>query len=282
MNEILDPPAERDLPPTVARKMRAQLLRSAGRRAAHRPRLRLAVIASMLLVVMSGVTAMVWDAPDGRDVQVLAIGPGELSPTLRDAAEQCLRWHASEEKRHAAEGKPAVALSLADLSVATERGDHALVLFMNDVGYATCDLRSAGRNREVSGGISADPWPHGKWLPGPVQKLLLTSTEHDGGDVSASGRVSERVQRLVLDHGNGHTTTARLSGGAFGLMTADARLKADENPQLVSYDKRGVEIDRRPLFQPEDQLDHCYTTPSGKLIYGKPSGTCRQAEAWKR
>ncbi len=99
--------------------------------------------------------------------------------------------------------------------VATERGDHALLLFMNDVGYATCDLRSAGRNREVFGGISVDPWPHGEWLPGPVQRLLLTSTEHDGGDVSVSGRVSERVQRLVLDHGDGHTTTARLSGGAF-------------------------------------------------------------------
>jgi hypothetical protein len=130
--------------------------------------------------------------------------------------------------------------------------------------------------------MSADPWPHGEWLPGPVQRLLLTSTAHDGGDVSVSGRVSDRVQRLVLDHGDGRTTTARLSRGVFGLMTADARLKVGDDPQLVSYDDRGVEIDRRPLFQPEDELDRCYTTPSGDLIYGRPAGNCLPAEAWRR
>ncbi|MEU6025329.1 hypothetical protein [Micromonospora sp. NPDC047134] len=115
-----------------------------------------------------------------------------------------------------------------------------------------------------------------------MNRLCTTFRGFAAGDLSVSGRVSERVQRLVLDHGDGHATAARLAGGAFGLMTAGARLKADDDPQLVSYDKRGVEIDRRPLFQAEDQLDRCYTTPSGKLIYGKPSGTCRPAGGWKR
>ncbi|WP_406042287.1 hypothetical protein OG799_01465 [Micromonospora sp. NBC_00898] len=282
MNEILDPPVERDLPPVAARKMRAHLLHAVARRPARTPRLRVAVAAAVLLVVTSGVAASVWDRPDGRTVQVLAMGPGELSPTLRDAAEQCLRWSAREEKTGSAGDGRQVLLSLADLAVATERGNRVLVLFMNDVGYATCDMQSAGPNQEPSGGGSAESWPHGEWLPGPVQRLLLTSTEFDGGDVSVSGRVSGRVGRLVLDHGDGRTTVARLSGGAFGLMTTGARLKADDDPQLVSYDDQGVEIDRRPLFQAEDQLDHCYTTPSGTVIYGKPATNCLPAEAWKR
>lgn len=269
MNEILDPPAERDLPPGAAGKMRANLLRTVGRRPARTPRLRIAVVGVALLVVASVGTA-VWRGPDGRDVQALAMGPGELSSTLRDAAEQCLRWH---------DERP-VPLALTDLAVAMERGPRALVLFMNDVGYATCDVQAAGPNGETSGGLSSDPWPHGEWLPGPVQSLLLTSTEQDGGDVSVSGRVSGRVNRLVLEHGAGRTTVARVSGGAFGLMTSGARLRADDDPQLISYDDQGVEIDRRPLFHA--QRDQCYTTPSGTLIYGKPGGTCRPAEAWRR
>ncbi|MFG1890367.1 hypothetical protein ACGFIR_21175 [Micromonospora sp. NPDC049051] len=171
---------------------------------------------------------------------------------------------------------------MTDLAVATERGSRALVLFMNDVGYATCDVRAAGPRREPSGGLSADRWPHGEWLPGPVQRLLLTSTEHDGGDVSVSGRVSGRVNRLVLDHGDGRTTAARLSGGAFGLMTTGARLRADDRPELISYDDRGAVLDRRPLFQAENQLDRCYTTPSGALIYGRSATNCLPAEAWRR
>ncbi|MEV6811905.1 hypothetical protein [Micromonospora sp. NPDC051296] len=234
--------------------------------------------ALVVLVAASGVAAAVWNRPAGQDVQVLAMGPGELSPTLRAAAEQCLRWYAHDEAAGRAEGE----LSLADLAVATERGDRALVLFMNDVGYATCDLRSAGPSREPSGGVATDPWPHGSWLPGPVQRLLLTSTEAGGGEVSVSGRVSGRVARLVLDHGDGRTTVARLSGGAFGLMTTGARLKIDDGPELVSYDDRGVEIDRRPLFQAEDQLAHCYTTPTGKPVYGKPAADCLPAEVWQR
>ncbi|MDG4828258.1 hypothetical protein O7627_02925 [Solwaraspora sp. WMMD1047] len=42
-------------------------------------------------------------------------------------------------------------MSLADLAVATERGDRALVLFMNDVGYATCDVEWAGTPRSPAG-----------------------------------------------------------------------------------------------------------------------------------
>ncbi|MEU4645055.1 hypothetical protein [Micromonospora sp. NPDC023814] len=190
-------------------------------------------------------------------MEVLATGAGELSPTLRDAAVRCLRWNSPQRQTRQNPSERPVPVSLADLAVAIERGDRALVLFMNDVGYATCDVESPGTDRE-SGGGATEPWPNGEWLPGPVQRLLLTSTESDGGDVSVSGRVSRRVHRLVLDHGDGHTTAARLSEGVFGLMSSDARLRAGNASELVSYDVGGVEIDRRPLFQAEDQLEYCY------------------------
>ncbi|MEU1885495.1 hypothetical protein [Micromonospora sp. WMMD987] len=281
MNDILDLPVERDLPPEAARAMRARILGFASPPPPRTPRLRIAMAAAVLLAVASGAVSVVWDRPERSTVQVLAMGVGELSPTLQDAAERCLQWNSPQRQTRQAPGERPVPVSLADLAVATERGDRALVLFMNDVGYATCDVEWVGTPRE-SGGGATEPWPHGAWLPGPVQRLLLTSTEFDGGDVSVSGRVSSRVHRLVLDHGDGHTTTARLSEGAFGLMTSDSRLEVDNDPELVSYDAHGTDIDRRPLFQAEDQHEHCYTGPDGKRIYGKPTSGCRPAEKWGR
>ncbi|MFG1885958.1 hypothetical protein [Micromonospora sp. NPDC049102] len=281
MNNILDLPVERDLPPKAAHAMRARILGSVRPRPARPPRLRVAVAGVALLVVASGVAAVVWQRPVRAPVQVLAMGSGELSPALRDAAQRCLQWNSPHRQTRQDESERPVPVSLADLAVAIERGDRTLVLFMNDVGYATCDAESAGTDQE-SGGHASEPWRHGYWLPGPVQRLLLTSTEHDGGDVNVSGRISGRVDRLVLDHGDGRSTTARLSAGAFGLMTSDARLKAGNDPELVSYDAHGTEIDRRPLFQAEDQLERCYTGPDGKRIYGNPTSDCRPAEKWGR
>lgn len=129
--------------------------------------------------------------------------------------------------------------------MAIERGDGALVLSMNDVGYATCNVESPWTDRE-SGGGATEPWPHGNRLPGPVRRLLLTSTEFNGRYVSVSGR----VRRLVLGHGDGHATAVR---GAFGLMMSGARLKAGNVPGLVSYDAHGTEINRRPLFPADDE-----------------------------
>ncbi|WP_194821813.1 hypothetical protein [Micromonospora sp. S-DT3-3-22] len=281
MNDILDLPAERDLPPEAALAIRARILGFVSPPPPRIPRLRIAIAAAVLLAVTSGAAAVVWDRPERSTMQVLAMGLGELSPTLQEAAERCLQWNSPQRQTRQNPGERPVPVSLADLAVGTERGDRTLVLFMNDVGYATCDVEGTGTARE-SGGGATEPWPHGDLLPGPVQRLLLTSTEADGGDVSVSGRVSSRVHRLVLDHGDGHTTTARLSEGAFGLMTSDSRLEADNDPELVSYDAHGTEIDRRPLFQAEDQLEHCYTGPDGKRIYGKPTSGCRPAEKWGR
>ncbi|MFV2103890.1 hypothetical protein [Micromonospora sp. LOL_024] len=51
---------------------------------------------------------------------------------------------------------------------------------------------------------------------------------------------------------------------------------------MVSYDDRGAEFDRRPLFQPEDQLDQCYTRPGGIVIHGRPAANCLPAEQRQR
>ncbi|GIJ76157.1 hypothetical protein SAMN05443287_10639 [Micromonospora phaseoli] len=282
MNDILDLPAERDLPPVAARTMHAHLLRMVGGRRPRTVRVRLAAAAAVLLVVTSAVAAIRWNRPDGGDLQILAMGAGELSPSLREAADQCVNWNSREVAAGRAAAEQRIPLSVTDLAVAIERGDRALVVFMNAAGYATCDMRLAGPGQEANGGGATNRWPHGDWLPGPVQRLLLTSTEPGGGDVSVSGRVSGRVDRLLLDHGDGRTTLARLSAGVFGLMTTGAGLTAESGPELVSYDGGGAEIDRRPLFQPEDQLDRCYTGPDGAVIYGRPGPSCLPAEQWQR
>jgi hypothetical protein len=102
----------------------------------------------------------------------------------------------------------------------------------------------------------------------------------DGGSVSVLGRVSARVDRLVLEHGNGRTTTARLRDGAFGIISRTDDVRKDA--ELVSYDRAGREIDRRLLFQFSEEYDHCYTDPDGTVIYGEPGPDCRPADPWDR
>jgi hypothetical protein len=247
--------------------MRADLMRSI-----HPPRPRTAVrlgIATMAAAAAVAVGVAV--APNDDGVQHLAMGPHELSPTLRQAMEQCLSWNAQGER---------IPVSMAQLAVAAEQDDRAVALFITETGYLTCDV-SMSPGAEVSGAVTgAHDWPRRGWLPGPVQRLLLTSTEVDGGDVAVTGRVGARVHRLVLDHGDGHTTTARLSDGVFGLLTEGATVR--EDAELVSYDAQATEIDRRPLFRPSDEFDHCYVDSSGNVVYGEPGTDCRPAEHWSR
>ncbi|MEU5945285.1 hypothetical protein ABZ793_06945 [Micromonospora sp. NPDC047465] len=269
MTKNFEPPGERDLPPRVANRMRADVLRAVRRPATRRIRPRFAVGLTALAVVAAGFAVR---APsDVETVEVLAMGYGELSPTLRAAARQCLEWGPQDGQ---------VQPTMADLAMAAERGDGAVVFFLTDTGYVTCEVnRAAGA--EVSGARSVDRWPSHDLLPGPVQRLLLTSAQRSGGDVTVSGRVSSRVARLVLEHGDGKTTAARISGGIFAVMTVGADLDQD-GPHLVSYDAAGTEIDRRRLFQPSNEFEHCYVDPAGTVVYGRPGGDCRPAEPWGR
>ncbi|MEO3770941.1 hypothetical protein [Micromonospora sp. B9E7] len=268
MKDILDTPAERDLPPGRAARMRADLMTSV-----RRPRRRRAVrLGVATMATAAAVVAGVAMVPNGDEVRHLAMGSGELSPTLHRAVEQCLEWNAQMER---------IPLSIDDLAVAAEQDHHGVALFMTDTGYFTCEV-SMPPHKEISGGATGErDWPQRDWLPGPIQRLLLMSTEAEGGDVAVTGRVSARVQRLVLEHGDGQTTTARLTNGVFGLLTDDANV-VTKDAELVGYDTNGVEIDRRPLFRPSDEFDHCYVDSSGTLVYGQPGADCRPAEPWGR
>ncbi|PRY25647.1 hypothetical protein [Pseudosporangium ferrugineum] len=94
------------------------------------------------------------------------------------------------------------------------------------------------------------------------------------------GRVSTRVHRLVLDHGTGRTTGARLRDGAFGLVSRAADVRPDA--ALVSYDAGGGQLGWLPLFRRGDRPEPCYTGPDGAVLYGRPGPDCRPAERWGR
>lgn len=274
MRGLLDLPAEQNLPPARAARMRADLVAAMARPPARSVRRRFAVAAAAVVAITGGLITggLLLAMPDNQDgEQRLAMGPAELSATVRPTIEQCLEWNAQVGE---------VTVSLPDLAVAAHRNHRTVALFLTDSGYLACDV-SLPPGQEMHGGISSDSvWPHGDLLPGPVDRHLLSSSEVDGGEVSVAGRVSERVDRLVLEHGNGHTTAARLANGAFGLLSEEAYV--EPGAELVSYDPAGREIDRRPLFQPTDQLDRCYTDPSGEVIYGRAGPDCQPAERWTR
>lgn len=256
--------------------MRAELLRAAaGRPQPSRRRLLLA--ATAVLVLVAAVTVAL-EVRHERGTQVLALGPGELDPSLRRAAERCVEMMAP--RPDAGAPQPAfVPVSPADVTIASRQGSLVAVLFLTEAGYMACELQLAF-GRPLGAGVGGEAWPHRGWLPGPVERLSLQSTESSGGTVSVLGRVSARVHRLVLEHGTGRTTTARLRGGAFGLIsrTGDVR----EDAELVSYDAAGREIDRRPLFQHSGEFPHRYTDPAGTVIYGEPGPDCLPTDPWPR
>jgi hypothetical protein len=275
MIDLIEPPAERDLPPARAARMREELLAAAR---GPRPRIsrRLLVAAAAVLTLIAAVTVTLEVRHEDR-TRILAMSPGELDLSLRQAVQRCLELMAP---RHDGAPEPEfVSVSAADVAIAARRGSWIQVLFLNRTGYMACELQLKS-GRLSSGGVGGEAWPHRGWLPGPVQRLSLSSTEVDGGSVSALGRVSARVHRLVLEHGNGRTTTARLHDGAFGLIsrTDDVR----EDAELVSYDATGREIDRRRLLEYLGQFPHCYTDPAGKVIYDGPGPRCLPADPWTR
>jgi hypothetical protein len=275
MKELIEPPAERDLPPGRATRMRADLLAAARQPRTRVPR-RLLVAAAAVLTLVAAVAVTLEVRHEDR-TQILAMTPGELDPSLRRAVEDCLEMM---EPRDEGAPQPAfVPVSPADVTIASRRGPWIAVLFLTRTGYMACEMYLRFGKLQSSS-VGGEAWPHRDWLPGPVQRLSLTSTEQDGGSVSVLGRVSARVSRLVLEHGNGRSTTARLHGGAFGLISATGDVR--ENAALVSYDAAGREIDRRSLFAYSQDYPHCYTDPDGTVIYGSAGQKCLPADPWTR
>jgi hypothetical protein len=265
MNGLPALPAERHLPPAREARMRADLVTamSRPRARARSARLRLAITVAAVAAVAGGILlAMRGDQDGGEDL--LAMGPDELSPTLYRAAEQCLAWNGDRYP-----------VSMSDLAVAAQQGHRAQLLFLNDSGYFECDVTVEPGEESHGGTDGVIEWPHGDLLPGPVEVLGMGMTG-DPGEVAIAGRVSDRVDRLELEQGNGHTTTARLENGVFALISdGDVHLDAE----LVGYDAEGREIYRwAPLA--EDSPEGCYTDESGTVIYGEPSPGCQPAERW--
>lgn len=102
-----------------------------------------------------------------------------------------------------------------------------------------------------------------------------------------AGRVSDRVDRVELDHGDGTRTRARLSEGTFAVATHDAGIK-EGAAALITYDKQGKVIDRRsPEFlantlttKDNKYAETCWTDPNGKAVYGTVGSDCKPAEPW--
>ncbi|MEV4642231.1 hypothetical protein AB0J80_33260 [Actinoplanes sp. NPDC049548] len=275
MSDLMNLPTERDLPPARADRMRRDLLRAAHGRPRRSYR-RLVAVAAAAVTLVAG-AALVHRVRDEPATQVLAMGPGELTTSLRRAADQCLDWLARHDGDPLDTG-PQVPATMADLAVSARQGHRTGILFLNPTGYVACDYDDGGN--ETTGSFGAEVWPQRDWLPGPVQRLSLSSSDADGGAVSVLGRVSARVHRLVLEHGTGRTTEARLRNGAFGIVTRTADVRADA--ELVSYDAENQEIDRRPLFPAPGRPEPCFTGPAGTVLYGSAGPDCRPAEPWGR
>jgi hypothetical protein len=237
-------------------------------------RRRLALIAAAAAAAVAvGVTATAVLRHEGEPVRILAMAASEMTPEMRDAATDCLAHRTIDGV-----DKPQQ-VTMSQLAVAAQNDHRAAVLFLSDTGYLACDVWTPKR-QEASLAVTGDDWKSRDWLPGPVQRVLLTSTEIGGGDVTVLGRISDRVHRLVLEHGDGHITVARLASGVFGLVSAGGTVT--KQAQLVSYDASGAEIGRRPLFRPQDQDGKCYVDPAGAIVYGKPGGQCEPAQKWAR
>ncbi|BCJ40484.1 hypothetical protein GCM10010168_81820 [Actinoplanes ianthinogenes] len=289
----LEPPAERDLPPARAARMRASLL-SRTRAEPRRTRrgLRLAVAATLTVAAAFGAFLV---RPQHLPT-TLAMGPGELSGSLRTVVDDCLASRATFRKlgneERARTGLPpehSFPVAAGDVAVAAESDGRALALFLNDDGYFACDSEQhvnpiTGVRSEPSGGLADDRWGASKdWLPGPVQVLFLSSTDVDAGKVEAAGRISPRVARLIVDDGSGRTFRARLADGAFGLLTTES---VAAGSRLIGYDAAGEVIFAEPLFDGAfARIKTCYVNDTGQAVYlppdtEKPTTKCLPAEPW--
>jgi hypothetical protein len=279
MTNSLTPPPERLLPAGRVAELRVRVTAGIDQpaRPVGRTRRVVLVTATAAAVVAGGVTAA-GVIPGGDTVQVLAFGPGALSPKLAAGVEKCLHYNSPESKDPSSlEHDPQLAVTKDDLVVGVQHGDTSAVAFVTDEGYLACQYDDRG---EGSGGTTVDRWqPQRKeWLPGPVDRLLLMSTDPDGGDVTVVGRVSADVRRLVLEYGDGHSSEARFGSGMFALLSDGTPVAG--NAALVSYDADGREIGRMPLFDHSDR-DACFTDPAGNVVYGKAGNACRPAFRWR-
>jgi hypothetical protein len=254
-------PTERDLPVATATRMRADLV-AVTRPALPAPyRWRWVVAAAAAVVLVLLLPAFIWGGR-AQGPAVIAMGPDEPLPQLRKATARCLDWNRNHYQ-------PLV-LDPPDLAVAGSDGQTGFLLYINHIGYLSCTIDHID-DPDRGGGFDTEGWIDPTTVPGPVQTLLGSASEDFGGTVTMAGRVSDRVAKVVLEHGDGHTTTARIANGAFGLIADGVR----GNAELVAYDDTGAEIYRASwLAARPDRRPECRTVPK--------SPSCPAPEPWRR
>lgn len=217
----------------------------------------------------------------------LALVPGELSSSLEDVVERCVRQQAELAGRLTRNSLPAI--TAGQVAAAGESHRQAFAMFLNDQGYFVCTLDQIvrpilGVRIQAGGGATGDVWAGTRdWLPGPVQVLMSGSAVPSDGPARMTivGRAGSRVARLVAEDGT-HTVGARLANGVFGLLADSGQVASDGG--LVAYDAAGEVVFQRSLF-PTTFLDDCYADPAGTVLYHAddeqgPARRCLPAEPW--
>lgn len=287
-------PPERDLPAARQARMRHRILDGlSGPGRSVRRRRMLAVLGAGLATAACATAVVVWTGGPGGgerpEIQVVALGTGVLSPTVRRTGDLCLTntWQQLNDPDHPSEytfrwpegARP----SLVNYA---EREDWAITVYRLDRTMIWCSMTpTIPPSDEWSSSLSYGPAP--SWLPGAVSSASSGHSDADGGQSHVAGYVSRRVAKVVLDDGQGHRSTARLAEGTFAVLSDGAL--APGKGQLISYDEQGREIDRRPVFDLGPVGTSCWIDPAGKVVvYGmdrknaptpSPAG-CGKAEPW--
>ncbi|GAA0950476.1 hypothetical protein GCM10009558_066700 [Virgisporangium aurantiacum] len=214
------------------------------------------------------------DLADGLGpAAALAYAGGAIAPEIQRAADQCI-----EDNRVHTDLEPALPddLRLANL---VSRNGNVAVVFTTEGGALYCFNEPGNGSRSMTRRVVSN------WMPGAIEIGGATSMEaHGTSDYFATaGRVSSRVARVVLDHGNGRQTAANVADGTF-VVIADGDVEVDETV-LVAYDSAGTEIARSQGWSRRglsEQSADCYVDPTGAVVWGSTPGTvCRDAEAWR-
>lgn len=272
---IVELPESRDLPAGRQARMRAGLLAAIDaprRKGRHRRVVRFAAATAVAAGAIAVVPVLLPGSASGPTA-ALAYSGGDIAPAIQRAADQCL-----DDNRGYSE--PGVDIS-GDLRLANllGRDGNIVVVFTTAGGALYCF------NESTVGGRSMTPRAFSNWMPGAVEIGAATSAVAEGTSdyFATAGRVSRRVTRLVLDHGNGRHTDANLAGGTFVVIAAGDVDVA--KTVLVAYDSAGTEIGRREGWSRRglsEQSADCYVDPTGAVVWGStPGPTCQAAEVWR-
>lgn len=302
MNSIHQLPPERDLPADRRARMRTHLLLAIAQSSARRPNVArgLAVRVATVGLVLAAGAAATWVGTSSlggssQQSQVYALGDGVLSPPIRNAGRECLKYASYDKGSSPMVTWPANSPPIL-LNHIEQPGRGAIIVYQAQSKLIYCNIGPAVKDgpeprdftTDGSGAAGIGVLDSTPWLPGPISLEHAWSTDLDGGYLDVAGRVSDRVARVILDDDAGHQSTARLVKGTF-VVFSDGRI-APGAGMLISYDTSGKEIDRRQaLSQPADR---CYTDPAGNLVnpissqefelaYKANAAHCRPAVRWQ-